>query len=352
MSVKNAKTLPQVYFGLHMIEGVAEYRELGQQPYRVMVRNEAIKNMNPTFAGRPVYVRHVDEVDLENIQAEADGYVVKSFFNTADGKHWAEFIVVSDRGHEAIRNKWKLSNAYTLKETGGAGQWNGVDYQKDILRGEYDHLAIVPNPRYDSIILTPEEFKQYNSDKENELKKLSNSKEEKTNMLKFFKKQKVENSTDLEGASVVLPKSGKEITIELLVKNADEMEMKKEEPQMANGDHHVMVGEEKMKVNELVQKHMDCKNELEEMKKKHPPVQNMEEDAEAKKKALELAAHEEKEMAEKKKNEEKAIEEKKQNDKKHFESLKNANQNKPELVAKIDLSDDQISRGKSRYGSN
>lgn len=357
MKVANAKTLPQVYFGLHMVEGVAEYREPGKTPYRVLIRNEAIKDMDPSFQGRPVYVRHVDEVKLDSIQEDADGYVVRSFFNQADGKHWVEFLVVSDQGHEAIQQKkWKLSNCYTLKESVGGGQWNGVDYAKEVRRGEYDHLAIVPNPRYDSVILTPEQFKQYNSDKQLELSKLSNSKEENKSMLKFFKKQKVENSTDLEGMAVQLPKSGKEITIEQLVKNADEVEMNADKPMMANGDHHVMVGEEKMSVNSLIEKHAACMNELAEMKKgKEGAVEN-DADAEAKKKALELAAHEDAEMkaknAEKEALEKKAIEEKKANDLANFEKLKNADKNKKQPEVKIDLMEDQIARGKARYGSN
>lgn len=347
---------PQRFYGLHMTEGVAEYRSPNAEPYRVLINENALKEMDATFEGRPVFVDHVDKVDLsdeEKLKNEADGYVVKSFFNKADGKHWAEFIIISQKGFDAILNKkYKLSNAYHPKEFKGGGQWHGVDYAKEISRGEYEHLALVPNPRYkESVILTPEQFKAYNEEKELELSTLKNSKDtnkrENTIMSKFsfWKREKVENSADMEGVIVTLPKSKKEISIEKLVMNADEVEIS----QMANGDHHVMVGEEKMKVNDLMDKYVSCKNELDEMKKKNASVP---EDEEAKKKALELAAHEEKELAEKKANEAKAAEEKKQNDLKHFESLKNAQDGMKVPMVKVDLSMDKVARGQKRYGSN
>lgn len=381
MKIENAKTLPKIYYGLHMVEGVAEYKEPqvnNGQPYRIFVGENCIKNMDATFPGRPVYVHHVDDVDLDKIH-EADGYVVESFFNKSDGKHWAKFIITSDRGHEAVKSGWKLSNAYIPKKFSGGGLWHGVEYLKEVEEGEYEHLALVPNPRYEeSIILTPEEFKTYNNEKESELQKFTNSlKEGAKSMFGFFKKTKVENSADLEVMSVILPVSKVEKTLTQIINEADEMEMKaKEEEPMANAEHHVMVGEKKMKINELVKKYQEmmAKNEEKdahekaetpaEEKKEHPAKANEEKeekdeekkeihvdidshkeenmsDEEAKKKAMELAKHEEDEMAEKK--------EKKQN---HFEALKNAETTAMTKFDKIELSEDRVARGKVRYGSN
>ena len=382
MKIENAKTMPKIYYGLHMTEGVAEYKEPqinNGSPYRIFVGESCIKNMDSTFQGKPVYVHHVDDVNLDEIH-NADGYVVESFFNKNDGKHWAKFIVVSDKGHEAIKMGWKLSNAYVPKKFSGGGLWHGVEYLKEVEEGEYEHLALVPNPRYEeSIILTPEEFKTYNNEKESELKKLTNSlKEGAKSMFNIFKKTKVENGADLEAMSVTLPKSKVEKTITQIINEADEAEMKaKEEEPMANAEHSVMVGEKKMKINELVKHYQElcAKNEekdahekaetKEEEKKEHPAKENEEKpedkeeekkeihvdidshkeenmsDDEAKKKALELAKHEDDEMAEKK--------EKKQN---HFDALKNAESTAMKKFDKIELSEDRVARGKARYGSN
>lgn len=338
-----------------MVEGVAEYAEPNTESYRILVSEKAIKNMDPSFSGKPVYVRHVDAVDLHNLQAEADGYVVESFFNPTDGKHWAKFIVVSDAGHDAIRRGWKLSNAYIPKDLSQGGLWHGVEYSKEVMSGEYEHLAIVPNPRYEeSVILTPEQFKQYNGEKELELKRLANSQETKgeTEML-FFKKTKVENSADYESMSVTLPKSKVERTIGQLVNAVDDYELKMKEPQMANEDHHVMVNGEKMMVKDLVQKHMDCMNELADLKKPKEENDDGEGDDVSMDNADDDKAKEEpkKEKEEKKENEEDAEKKAKKNE--NYKSLKNAHLkgNKVDDEPTYELGITQVQRGKDRYGS-
>ena len=347
--IQNAKTLPQVYYGLHMVEGVAEYPEHDNQ--RILIGEVTIKNMDPTFSGKPVYVRHVNEVDLENLQAEADGYVVESFFNPADGKHWAKFIVVSDKGHEAIRNGWKLSNAYVPTEQSGGGLWHGVEYSQEVMRAEYEHLAIVPNPRYgESVILTPDQFKEYNHKKESELKRLANSQEQGETEMLFFKKTKVENSADYEGLSVTLPKSKIEKTIGQIVNEMDDYELKMKEPQMANPEHHVMINDVKMPVKDLVAKHLDCMNELEALKKSKAEENDMGE-------GDDMGSDDSMDNAEpkeepKKENEDEAKEEPKEAKKNHFDALKNAHLNPPVKVeSNFEMSHTQVARGKARYGS-
>lgn len=350
--VKNAKTLPKVYYGLHMCPGVAEYRDPSinnGEPHRIFIDEPVIKNMDSSFQGKPLYVFHKDEVNLEDLQNDADGYVVESFFNKMDGKHWAKFIVVSDRGHEAISKGWKLSNAYVPKQYAGGGLWHGVEYTKEVMQAEYEHLAIVPNPRYsESVILTPEEFKTYNNEKELELKKLTNSKDKgERSMFNFFKKTKLENAADFEGSSVVLPKSKKELTLEQVVNMADEMQMAmNEEMPLCNIEHCVEIDGAKMKVSELLEKYLALKgakaeNKVEEVKEEVKEVENTEKPIEDKKE----------EVKNTEKTEEEAKEEKKQNSE-HFKKVANAHIDALQETVKLELSEDMIARGKSRYGSN
>lgn len=349
----------QILYGVHMYPGVAEYHEAGREPYRVFLNEDTIRSMDPTFAGRPVFVMHVDGVD-ENIDAvrkEADGWVVESFYNQADGKHWAKFIVVSERGLRAIDQGMRLSNCYVPRGFGQGGLWNGVQYAKEVTGAEYEHLAIVPNPRYEeSVIMNPEEFKKYNEDKLVELKRLANSTKEPGRMkLNFFKRTKVENAPDLEGISVQLPKSGREVTVMQLVNEADEADERKKLPQVANSEHLVDVGGSKMTLNELLDKHKAVCDELEGMKKKHADddpddsddgMQNDEEDKkkeddEAKQNAADDAAEAKR-----------AADAAKQAAKDKAERLRNANSNQSaEPVVRIDTARDQVQRGKDRYGS-
>lgn len=220
----------EIFYGMHFYPGVAQYDD-PEQSYRVFVNEDTIRKMNPTFAGRPVFVEHVDEVDndVDTLRNDADGWVIESFYNAADGKTWAKFIIVSDRGLAAVKQGYRLSNAYipTLAET--KATWNGVDYQRVVTGGEFEHLAIVTNPRYDeSVIMTPDEFKAYNENLKSELVRLANSKgkKEKTPMkLNIFRRLKVENSKEVnfDGLVVRLPKSKKDMSLTAIVEEYDKI---------------------------------------------------------------------------------------------------------------------------------
>lgn len=357
MSTKNALAKGEIFYGLHMVPGTAEYQE--PSPHKIFINEKTIREMNPTFAGRPVYVQHVDGVE-EIGKGNEDGYVVESFFNKSDGKTWAKFIITTERGLSAIAQGWKLSNAYIMKNRSGGGVWNGMEYQAEVTSGEYEHLAIVPNPRYaESIILTPAQFKAYNLEKESELLRLANSKEGKKSMFDFFKKSKAENSADLESLSVMLPQTKKEFTVAHIINEYDEMMSGCYGMGYANMEHKVKVGDEEMTVNDLVSRYSEMKNKFggdmaDKDAEKDPEAERSEndEDEEAKKKALELAAHEEKEIAEKKKNELEEAKKKAEEEKANFEKLKNApNTFESHLTSShYETSDDKLARGKARYG--
>lgn len=383
MRVDNSKG--QILYGMHFYPGVAQYDDPGNSfKGRIFLNEDTIRQMDPSFAGRPIFVDHVEGVDenLDNLKQEADGWVIESFYNAADGKHWAKFIIVSDRGLEAVKRGYKLSNAYFPVRYGPSGTWNGVDYQKEIVEAEYEHLAIVQNPRYDeSIIMSPEQFKRYNSDNENELSRIANSKKGEHMKLNIFKRQRVENSVDLEGMIVELPKSKKEVSLTKIVNEYDAILNMNG---YANGDHMVKMNEkEEMSVNDLVKAHQAKCNELDELKKKHDAegdemdkaendedmdsedmsmdndIEDLDEDmASVGDRGGDVHLNEEEEEEEDKKknkkmNNAKALDEaRKVIAREKALRLKNANTrigNEP--AAKISLSRDQVNLGKKRYGS-
>lgn len=372
--IKNASQFPKRYYGLHMVEGCAEYKTQDSTPFKIFVGEDAIKNMDSTFEGKPVYVDHVDEVNVEDIE-QADGYVVKSFFNKTDGKHWAEFIVTTDKGHDAISNGWALSNAYEITQENMGGKWHGMDYDKEVLAGVYEHLAIVQDPRYkESIILTPEEFKAYNEKKEGELLKLSNSNKQgviSMGKFSFFKKQKVENSVDLESTIVVLPRTKREVELSVLINEAD-----KEEEVM----NELEIDGEKVPMNELEEMYRNSKKKKNEETEVVVKKEN-EDDKEEEKKENDMDAEAGKggvhvDVDSHKENEEDKEEDKKENsedsdedDKKENEDddeeeeeepmrnsenyriIMNADKKIEEKCLVIELGSDKVARGMSRYGS-
>ena len=163
MTVKNAKEKPKIYYCRHIQAGVALYEDFVlNKKEMILIETPALKEMMSTMAGVPVYVEHVNNVNLDKIQEEADGYVVECFYNELDGWFWARFIVVSDQGQEAVRNGESVSNAYLPIQSGEGGVWHNVKYDREILLAEYTHLAIVNNPRYEgACIMSSDEYKVY-----------------------------------------------------------------------------------------------------------------------------------------------------------------------------------------------
>lgn len=360
---------------MHFYPGVARYEPPNQEPFTVFINEDTIRKLGRTFAGCPVFVEHVEEVDddINAVRNEADGWVEESFFNAADGKHWVKFIIVSDRGLAAIQRGFRLSNAYIPECNESGGLWNGVAYQREVTGGEFEHLAIVKQPRYEeSVIMTPEEFKAYNEQHTIELKRLANSADKKgeTNMgLKFFKKAKLDNSVDFETMMVELPKTKKEVSLTTIINEYDAIQNMNG---YANGDHMVKVGEkDEMSVNDLVKKHLEMCNEMEGMKAKNdvdggePGGENEEEMESMDNEALDIdqmgdvgdrggdkSLDNEEDDEKMKKDKMKNAADKKAEAKAKALKLRNAHrnlQNEPEV--RISLPMDQVARGKARYGS-
>lgn len=370
--MRNAKGAGTIFYGMHFYPGVAEYAEPDKAPFRVFLNEDTIRAMDPSFAGKPVFVMHVDGVEsnVDELRKEADGWVVESFYNSSDGKHWCKFIVVSEKGERAIKNGMRLSNCYAPISYGQGGLWNGVTYEKEIKGGEYEHLAIVPNPRYEeSVILTPEEFKKYNADKVLELTRFANEKEPKS-MLKLFKRTKVENAIDLAEMCVVLPKSGKEYTLDKLVNEMDEHITNKGYG-MAHPDHMVDMGDgTKMTVKDMMGKHTEMKDAL-ACAKQNAEEETQEGEVEVDREDTEESdiANDDEDGEDEKKEKEKDEDMKKKNKKKNdadtavaaaaaakakakekADRVRNAKaENFEEL--ELDLGMDQVARGKARYGS-
>jgi hypothetical protein len=339
LEMRNEKEFPTMYYTRHIQAGVVKYKN-----EMVLVENDTLKKMMPNMIGIPVFVDHQD-VDLENLKAQSDGYVTESFYNEKDGWFWAKFIAVTDKAKEAIKNGWRVSNDYFVIDSKGGGSWHNVDYDREILDGEYSHLAIVDNPRYEEArIMTCDEFKKYNLDLENELKELKNSKEATilktggSKIMKFFTKKK-EEVNNIDEISVELS-NGKEMTVTEMV-NA--MEESKKEEEKKNSDSKV---DENTKVNV-------CGSDmtLKELKNKYEDMMNKKknEDEKAEKEKADKEAEEKKnadDAAAKKKEEE----EKKNS--KNFDEMKNAiaDGDGSALETKTyETRDEKLKRGQDRY---
>jgi len=357
MEIKNASRHAQPFYCCHMTPGLAGYNGKNY-----LVDTEAMKRMAASMVGKPIYIGH-QKVDLEKLH-EADGFVTDCFYNEVDGKLWAKCLAVSDAAHQAVKEKWDVSNAYMPTVTDKGGVYNGVDYVKKVLEGYFTHLAIVKEGRYNEAkIFTPEEFRKYQDEKKNELKELQNSKDKNNNggfKMKFFKnkREEITNGADLDADTQVEIENGVTVSLgEMInaVKKASEDE-KRNAKEKLNMDAEIECGDETMTVKELMNRYSklkknskEKKNESEEDEDKKSKKDEKENEDEGKIAAKADGAKEEKE------NKNSASEELTAEEKKHlqkFRELQNAaDKGKKTVIKPVDTRFDQIERGKQKYGS-
>lgn len=361
--MKKINSSGEIFYGMHFYPGVAEYRE-DDKSHRIYLNEETLRKMDSSFSGKPIFVEHVDEVNqnLDELNGESDGWVFDSFYNSHDGKHWTRFVITSEKGKRAIKNGYKLSNAYKPKMNGRRGIWNGVDYDNEVVDGEYEHLAIVRNPRYaESVIMSPEQFKSYNENLKTELARISNSKpQEKPKMrsiLNFFERKPIENSIDYEKVCVTLPNSGREMSIFQIVNEMDQFEEKKKLNE-ASSDMKVKLEDGVIfNVGDLVKEYKNVKEKYENMKKKNEEMDTTE-GLDMSPEGLDIENEDDEddeEETKKKMKEKEEVKNKKMKNslqkKQNFETLKNAHLKNVENEADYDPVLDRLERGKALFGA-
>ena len=352
--IKNAAQFPKHYYMKHMQPGICGY---GTE--RVLVDTDAVKKMLGNNAvGKPCYVLH-QKVELDKLQEKADGYITESFYNELDGWGWFKVLIVNDAAHAAIAKGWKCSNAYMPTQWGSGATKNNVPFDREIMDGEFTHIAIVPDPRYEEAdIKTPDQFKMYQAALKQQLEELQNSKTQTSGGQKMFKlfKTKREEVQTIDAETHIELENGKSVTIGEMI-NAVKNNEAAEADEKINGDSMVECEGEKMPLKELVNRYNNA------MKKNAAPAESAankkeekaEEEGEAgdreKKNAEDEAAKKKKEKedaeAEEKKNRE---DEEKRNA--NFTELQNAH-NRATAVAPVivETGMDKLARGKSAYGS-
>jgi hypothetical protein len=142
----NASDWPSMYTCRLIEPGLVDYTDLGAGIQ--LLKKEAIDKFVNSFIGKPVIVLHQD-VNPENMARKAQGYITAVKYNSADGRYYADFLIINDRAKELIVNGYSTSTCYTATSLKEGGEWHGLKYNSEILDGVPEHLALVPNPRYE-----------------------------------------------------------------------------------------------------------------------------------------------------------------------------------------------------------
>lgn len=245
----NALQMPTVFYCRHMYSGLAGY-----ESETILVDLDAMQNLAPSMAGKPVYVFHQD-VDVGKIE-EADGFVSDCWYNPDDGWLWAKFIAVTDTAQEAIRNGWSVSNAYIPEDGGSAGTYTNIEYDRKLSGGEFTHLAIVPNPRYElAQIFNKEQYDVYRKKLENNKQELINAKEKPPMAFNIFKSKKegIEGFDSLSEILVNHKSRDTEVSVEQLLNESADFDQL--QASLNNGTYEVKVNGESMAISDLINKY-------------------------------------------------------------------------------------------------
>lgn len=123
--------------------GLVDYSDVDDGKY--LLRKEAIERMLPTLEGRPLVIGH-QTIDVDSMDDVAVGYVTKGYWNPETGSFDCDVLVkdpdILNPEHNAV------SCAYVATEFGKGGRYSGIDYDAEILNGNFTHIALVENPRY------------------------------------------------------------------------------------------------------------------------------------------------------------------------------------------------------------
>jgi hypothetical protein len=283
----------------------------------VYLSPETLAKMAETAHGIPVVINHV-MVDSGNVETVVVGRVA-DFHPTENGEWDAHFVVDDSDAVAKLESGWGISTAYRITESGPAGTFNAIPYDREVLNATYEHLAIVANPRYEMAV----DPVFYNGVDPAPLQSTPDSPTIKEAisiggimLSKLFTRKREEVKVN-DAEDLVVEHDGKEISvIELIKKNACDED----------------------KYNSLLSKY----NELEE--KYNALMKKNAEDEEKKKE------EEEKKNAEDEEKKEKEKEEKENSV--HFNSLEQANakaQSTPAPVTHMSLAQ-MVEAGKAAYG--
>lgn len=151
---KNA--IPKRYRAFYIEPGLADYSAEGIGI--VLVQKPVLDRMMSTFVGMPVVnFEHTDKrpEDLFNMSDEeigeiADGVISESGYDEESGWYWCDMLIWDKETQKNLDNGYSVSCAYDVtKSDSSGGLYHNVEYDEEVTEGNYIHMAVVPNPRYE-----------------------------------------------------------------------------------------------------------------------------------------------------------------------------------------------------------
>lgn len=125
--------------------GVASYEQFGD----VLITKETLNKFINTMVGCPVIIKHKDITD-KNADKERVGVVSDVWFNETDGWFYCSGIIWDKQAIDLVKNQgWNVSCTYDFESDKESKTHNGKKIDMEFTDGNFLHLALVDNPRYE-----------------------------------------------------------------------------------------------------------------------------------------------------------------------------------------------------------
>lgn len=125
--------------------GVAHYQDFGD----VLITKETLDRFIHTMVGCPVIIQHKEITD-KNADKERVGVVSNVFYSNSDGWYYCEGIIWNKQAIDLVKNQgWNVSCTYDFVSDNQEKTHNGKKIDMEFIDGNFLHLALVPNPRYE-----------------------------------------------------------------------------------------------------------------------------------------------------------------------------------------------------------
>lgn len=125
--------------------GIAHYKELGD----ILITKETLNKFINTMVGCPVIIEHEDVTDA-NADKLRVGVVSRVWFNEMDGYFYCEGILTDPEAIDLVKNRgYNVSCAYSFVSDNTKKTHNGKEIDMEFIDGEFLHLALVKDPRYE-----------------------------------------------------------------------------------------------------------------------------------------------------------------------------------------------------------
>jgi len=132
-----------------MRSGVCKYTN-----ENILVTKSALDQMKQSAIGIPVIIEHPNEkITDESIKTmPVVGRVADLHYIESEELWYAHFVVDTAEAVSLLENGHGVSTAWYGEKYGESGTFNNSPFDRELIEGRYEHLAIVATPRYEMAI--------------------------------------------------------------------------------------------------------------------------------------------------------------------------------------------------------